>query len=123
MAEVDDLLQRSETALANAKAPKVPWGSEQEQYVFICMKLLLARYYYYVLAKPMMSDAEYDHIEDGLKAFEAAAPHLAHPQSPTKTVGSDNPDTYPRSIRRFAGLPSTQGDQAEDEDGTSLDLS
>lgn len=78
------------------------WGTEQEQYTFICMKLLLARYAYYVLARPIMDDAEYDRLEDGLKQLEAQRPDLAHPNSPTRTPGSDNPDDYPRSVHRYA---------------------
>lgn len=78
------------------------WGTLEERYRMLCMKLVLARYAYYVLAQPIMDDAEYDHLEDGLKAFEAKMPQMRHPQSPTQIPGSDLPQTYPQSIRFYA---------------------
>ncbi len=78
------------------------WGTLEERYRMLCLKLVLARYSYYVLAQPTMTDAEYDRLEDGLRAFEAKMPHLVHPKSPTKVPGSDLPRTYPQSVRWFA---------------------
>ena len=78
------------------------WGSLEERYRMLCMKLILARYTYYVLAQPMMEDAEYDRLEDGLRAFEEKMPHLRHPKSPTQVPGSDLADTYPQSVRFYA---------------------
>lgn len=78
------------------------WGSLEERYRMLCMRLILARYAYYVLAQPMMEDAEYDRLEDGLKAFEEKMPHLRHPKSPTQVPGSDLAHTYPQSVRFYA---------------------
>ena len=78
------------------------WGTLEERYRMLCLKLVLARYAYYVLAHPIMDDAEYDHLEDGLKAFEAKMPQLRHPQSPTQIPGSDLAHTYPQSVRFYA---------------------
>ena len=49
----------------------------------------------------MVSDAEYDRLEDGLRAWEGMNKSLRHPNSPTGYCGSDQPLTYPRSVRRF----------------------
>jgi len=78
------------------------WGSLEEKYRMLCMKLVLARYAYYVLAVPMMTDEMYDRLEDGLKQFEEQMPQLKHPKSPTMIPGSDNPASYPQSIRWYA---------------------
>jgi hypothetical protein len=77
------------------------WGSLEERYRLLCMKLLCARYAYYVLANEMMTDAEYDRLEDGLKTFEQKMPQLAHPKSPTKVPGSDIASDYPQSVRWY----------------------
>lgn len=78
------------------------WGTLEERYRMLCMRLILARYAYYVLAQPMMTDAEYDKLEDGLRTFEAKMPSLLHPKSPTQVPGSDLPSTYPQSVRWYA---------------------
>ncbi|HOW71249.1 MAG TPA: NAD-dependent DNA ligase LigA [Phycisphaerae bacterium] len=44
-------------------------------------------YAYYVLAKPAISDREYDRLFDELKSLEARYPQLASPDSPTQRVG------------------------------------
>ncbi len=45
-------------------------------------------YRYYVLARPVISDAEYDALMDELRALEAQFPQLITPDSPTQRVGS-----------------------------------
>ncbi len=45
-------------------------------------------YRYYVLARPVISDAEYDALMDELRALEAQYPQLVTPDSPTQRVGS-----------------------------------
>ncbi len=52
---------------------------------------LLNRYShaYYVLAQPLVSDAEYDALYQELVALESAHPELVTPDSPTQRVGSD----------------------------------
>lgn len=44
---------------------------------------------YYVLARPAMSDEEYDGLFDSLKSLERQFPELILPDSPTARVGSD----------------------------------
>lgn len=44
---------------------------------------------YYVLARPLVSDLEYDRLMDELARLEAEHPGLVRPDSPTKRVGSD----------------------------------
>lgn len=68
----------------------------------LCLKLVLARYCYYVLARPNMTDEEYDRLEDGLRQFEEKMPDLKHPLSPTQVPGSDREDSYPQSVRYYA---------------------
>src|SRR3989442_9904050 len=46
-----------------------------------------ANYAYYVLDKPEMSDAEYDHLFRELQELEAKHPELRTPDSPTQRVG------------------------------------
>ena len=75
------------------------WGTNEEKYTKVCMDLLVARYMYYVVHRPMMPDAEYDAKEAKLRVVEASMPHLKHPDSPTQKPGSDSRDDYPRSVR------------------------
>ncbi len=77
------------------------WGTIEEKYRLLCMKLIVARYAYYVLAVEVMTDAEYDALEDGLRKFEAAMPALVHPKSPTQVPGSDRSEDYPQSVRFY----------------------
>ncbi len=44
---------------------------------------------YYVEAKPVITDHEYDHLLAELQELEAAHPELASPDSPTQRVGGD----------------------------------
>jgi len=44
-------------------------------------------YYYYVLAQPLISDAEYDRLMRRLQDLEAQRPDLMTPDSPTQRVG------------------------------------
>lgn len=46
-------------------------------------------YHYYVLAQPLISDAEYDALYKELEKLEAENPHLITPDSPTQRVGKD----------------------------------
>src|SRR3954469_12657737 len=45
-------------------------------------------YRYYVLDDPEVSDAEYDHLMEELRAIEADHPELQSPDSPTQRVGA-----------------------------------
>lgn len=73
--------------------------SQVEQYRHLCMLVLRARGIYYCTGSQVMSDFEYDQLEDGLKQYERASPLLRHPLSPTGLVGSSNAVDYPRSIQ------------------------
>ncbi|MCY3594284.1 MAG: NAD-dependent DNA ligase LigA, partial [Bacteroidetes bacterium] len=46
-------------------------------------------YRYYVLARPTITDAEYDQLLSELTALENEYPELVTPDSPTQRVGSD----------------------------------
>ena len=52
-----------------------------------------ARHAYYVLAAPIMTDAEYDTLEGQLKGAVAANPNLAEFATALNNVGSDIQDT------------------------------
>lgn len=52
-------------------------------------------YLYYVLAKPEISDFEFDQLMAELKALEAAHPELVTPDSPTQRVGGQVLDELP----------------------------
>ncbi len=52
-------------------------------------KLYTYQYEYYVLARPSVSDAEYDRLFDRLVELEIKYPEHADRNSPTKRVGSD----------------------------------
>jgi len=51
-------------------------------------------YRYYVLADPLVSDAEYDALMDELRDLEAAYPELVVPDSPTQRVGAQPADGF-----------------------------
>ena len=51
-------------------------------------QLHLHNYRYYVLASPLISDAEYDALMQELRALESAVPDLVTPESPTQRVGA-----------------------------------
>ncbi|MFP4266687.1 MAG: NAD-dependent DNA ligase LigA [Spirochaetaceae bacterium] len=50
---------------------------------------------YYVLARPSVSDREYDRLFDRLRELEKEFPDLQEPDSPAKRVGSDLTNTLP----------------------------
>jgi DNA ligase (NAD+) len=54
-----------------------------------------ARYRYYVLSAPTMTDAEFDARWQELLALEAAHPELATPTSPTQQVGAPLDSAFP----------------------------
>jgi DNA ligase (NAD+) len=53
---------------------------------------------YYVKARPVISDREYDRLMDELKKLEAAHPEFASPDSPTQRVGGEPIDGF-RTVR------------------------
>ncbi len=52
---------------------------------------------YFVLAKPSVSDREYDSTFDRLKELEKQFPDLAEPDSPVKRIGSDLTSNLPEA--------------------------
>ncbi len=50
---------------------------------------------YYVDARPLVSDLEYDRLFDRLQTLEEAYPHLRFPDSPSQRVGSDLSSEFP----------------------------
>ena len=54
-----------------------------------------ANYHYYVLDRPVISDAEYDRLLLRLEEIEAAHPELVTPDSPTQRVGAPPRDDLP----------------------------
>ena len=53
-------------------------------------------YRYHVLDSPVVSDAEYDHLVNRLRAIEAANPGLVTPDSPTQRVGGALSERFER---------------------------
>lgn len=59
---------------------------------------------YYVLAKPSISDLEYDLMLKELEALEAQYPDLITPDSPTQRVGSDRTDGFKQVAHQYPML-------------------
>jgi len=64
-----------------------------------------ANHAYYVLAKPEISDAEYDRLFRELQALEAEHPELRTPDSPTQRVGAE-PSTAFKKHRHLVPMLS-----------------
>ena len=58
-------------------------------------KLRKYQYLYYVLARPGVSDAEYDRLFNRLLYLEEQYPDCVKPDSPSRKVGSDLTQTFP----------------------------
>jgi DNA ligase (NAD+) len=65
-----------------------------------------ARYRYYVLSDPPMTDAEFDERYQELLALEAAHPELVTPSSPSQQVGAPRDQAFPpfRHLRPMLSL-------------------
>jgi len=59
----------------------------QEHITQLCQVLERASYAYYVLDKPIMEDAVYDHLYRELQELENQYPECVAPDSPTQRVG------------------------------------
>lgn len=85
-----------------------PERSPESKRLYMLRKSLLAfRFHYYILAEPIVSDFVYDKREAELKALLAAHPELDkavpfHAECPSRTVGSDDPYSYPAETEQFA---------------------
>src|SRR5215208_3158917 len=72
---------------------------------------------YYVLDRPVLSDAEYDRLLRELQELEAAHPELATPDSPTQRVGGVASERFERVVHRepMLSLGNVQTDAELDE--------
>ncbi len=68
---------------------------------------------YYVLAKPEISDAQYDALERELRELEAEFPDLVTPTSPTQRVGEKPSSEFPTVVHRtpMLSLDNTYSEQ------------
>ena len=69
---------------------------------------------YYVEARPVVSDAEYDELFRELQALEAAWPELVTPDSPTQRVGAEPQDRFV-TVAHAAPMLSLDSTQEADE--------
>jgi DNA ligase (NAD+) len=71
-------------------------------------------YCYYVLNRPEVSDAEYDHLFNELKELEAAHPELRTPDSPSQRVGGAVAEGF-ASVRHRVPMLSLDNAYTPDE--------
>lgn len=71
-------------------------------------------YRYYVLNRPEIADDEYDQLLRELAAFEAQAPRLVTPDSPTQRVGGAPDDAF-RQVRHRMPMLSLDNAFSEEE--------
>jgi NAD-dependent DNA ligase len=81
--------------------PGSSWGSAEERHRRLCYVILALRYLYYVESKPAVEDHEYDLMERYLYWFESQY-QITHANSPWRTVGSSDPESYPQTSIRIA---------------------
>jgi DNA ligase (NAD+) len=62
---------------------------------YLAGELLRHQHLYHVLARPEISDAEYDRLLDELLQLERKFPQFASPNSPSRRVGSDLDNAFP----------------------------
>jgi DNA ligase (NAD+) len=70
---------------------------------------------YYLLDNPTLSDAEYDLRVRRLRELEAAHPHLAHADSPTRSVGANTAKTPFAKVAHIAPMLSLENAFSEEE--------
>ena len=78
-------------------APDVPAdpATARDRHEALSRTIRDARYRYYVLSDPPMTDAEFDGLLRELEAIEAAYPSLVTPDSPTQQVGAPTDEAFP----------------------------
>ena len=69
---------------------------------------------YYVDARPLVSDLEYDRLFDRLQALESEHPHLRFPDSPSQRVGSDLSSEFPDFAHTIPVLSLDKAYKSED---------
>jgi len=75
----------SVSPVAAPEGPNTEAGARMEA---LAAQIERANRQYYQQDAPELPDAEYDRLLDELRSLEAAYPHLARPDSPTKRVGA-----------------------------------
>lgn len=73
----------------------------RQKHAKLCREIDRHNYLYHVLAKPELSDAQFDVLLRRLEALEAEHPDLVTPDSPTQKVGGA---TASRVKPRFGGM-------------------
>jgi DNA ligase (NAD+) len=70
-------------------------------------------YHYYVEARPVISDAEYDRLFRRLQALEEAWPELRTPDSPTQRVGAEPQEAF-ETVEHLAPMLSLDSSEKEE---------
>lgn len=78
-------------------------------------QILHARYLYYVLSAPILSDAEYDALEQELKALVEGEPKWRVYATTLMTVGSDLAQGYTQAIKHVTPMLSLDNAYTHDE--------
>ncbi len=81
---------------------------------FLAAELLRHQHSYYVLARPEISDAEYDRLFDELLLLEKRFPRFAGPNSPSRRIGSDLDNAFPERPHTVPVLSLDKLYQAEE---------
>ncbi len=88
----------------------------RSQYDELLRKLREAEHAYYVLARPLISDAEYDRLFRALQKLEEAHPDWLQPSSPTQRVGAPLPEgTKYERVAHVVPMVSIESLFSEDE--------
>jgi DNA ligase (NAD+) len=87
----------------------------RERAEFLKKEIERANTAYYVLDRPIMSDADYDALMDELAALEAEFPDLLTPDSPTQRVGAAPATTEFRPVKHSLPMLSLGKAQEESE--------
>lgn len=86
----------------------------QNDYIVLVNKANQLSYEYYVLARPTVSDAQFDALVCEIEKVEAEHPDWTLADSPTQIVGSDVQDNGRRLIRHRTRMLSCQKAQTQD---------
>ena len=89
----------------------------KEEMVRLSRELLRHQHLYYVMARPEISDREYDRLFDRLQEMEKQHPDLAMVNSPTRRIGSDLDSTFPEKEHT---IPVLSLDKEYSADGVGL---
>src|SRR5262249_52781540 len=96
-----------------SRIPHMP-SSTEKRILELREQLDHHNYLYHVLAKPKISDREYDRLMQELIDLEKANPQFDSPDSPTKRVGGDV-QTELKSVRHAVPMMSIDNTYNEEE--------